>query len=245
MFLELWTIRLRSKDYGSPQHRGRLYVLGMREDTASPRDMDEAVHMFADVFPGVHQRASLQDVQQFTSSLDQPRILPPLSKDRVPICLVCLVDFSFCLEIVIWEAPRTVQNGSERFWGSCFCLETLCRMESPQARKRRCTAGSCARFWFKVQLLETFLHVRGPRHNIELKPHFKPLGPSKSDCIEHFNKTNFLDPRDSGIPRRHRSELQFFRVFTSFAAAGGRRSRLNHGRCSRHQKQKSLHYNYG
>ena len=50
---------LRSRDYGSPQCRLRLYILGVRADVQEPRNFQAMINYLKDFLPGVHSQTSV------------------------------------------------------------------------------------------------------------------------------------------------------------------------------------------
>ena len=65
-----WHIGLRSRTYGSPQCRNRLYIIGVREDIADKASFNAAIQYFRFGLPVVSERAcSVLDVTTYMSGL--------------------------------------------------------------------------------------------------------------------------------------------------------------------------------
>lgn len=73
------TANPRSADFGSPQYRRRLYIIGAREDVADDRHFKAAIEFFKDSLPSVHTRAGIRDVVAFIRQLraEQPVVHAP------------------------------------------------------------------------------------------------------------------------------------------------------------------------
>ena len=64
----------RSRDFGSPQCRLRLYVLGARYELLSPADFDAMVCYTRDFLRQVHTYTSIDNVVKWVSQLDVPHV---------------------------------------------------------------------------------------------------------------------------------------------------------------------------
>ena len=102
----------RSRDYGSPQCRARLYILGVRADLISDASFKCMVNFFVHHLPTYHQQASVVDVLHFVSLLDDAPCLAPLQKD--PLGGLRRSHFLETLAAFL-KGPQTVWNGLERF----------------------------------------------------------------------------------------------------------------------------------
>jgi site-specific DNA-cytosine methylase len=70
--LVLW-----SKDFGSPQVRGRVYTLLIREDMCSFATFTALCHLITTQFPECHTRATTQELADFVQKVGVPDLMPP------------------------------------------------------------------------------------------------------------------------------------------------------------------------
>ena len=60
---------LRSRDFGSPQCRMRLYVVGVRANLISPGDFNAMINYIKNFLPGVHRMTGITDVVRAVEKL--------------------------------------------------------------------------------------------------------------------------------------------------------------------------------
>ena len=73
---------LRSRDFGSPQCRLRLYVIGVQTTLLRPNDFRSMINFLTSFLPGIHSQAGVSDVVRFVAGLNVPQMtLPACTKD--------------------------------------------------------------------------------------------------------------------------------------------------------------------
>ena len=81
----------RSSDYGSPQCRKRIYILGARPDMVDVAQFRAAVHFFVNTLPSFHHRASIHELvawlEECNNYCDVPRV-PCQPKDIQGVAVV-------------------------------------------------------------------------------------------------------------------------------------------------------------
>ena len=75
----------RSRDYGSPNYRCRAYGIGSRIDVCDYAQFNMSIHIFFDVFPGVHNRCSLFDCWAYLVRGRYSQTVPKPSKESSAI----------------------------------------------------------------------------------------------------------------------------------------------------------------
>ena len=74
---------LRSRDYGLPQYRARVYLLMFLRGHVDERAADHIVHTIKSL-ASVHRRATTQDIAQFMKDVTRPHVQGKLL--TVPHC---------------------------------------------------------------------------------------------------------------------------------------------------------------
>ena len=75
-------LRLRSREFGLPQSRSRLYILMVRKDLADTGQISGLVHVVTQALPSQLGQSSVQEVKEYVKTVPLGGLLhPPKSKD--------------------------------------------------------------------------------------------------------------------------------------------------------------------
>ena len=115
-----WSLRLRSRDFGSPQCRLRLYIVGVRQDVMDVGDYNSMIQFFNCYLRSVHEYIGVDDVAAWVSTLGVPHVeVASLGKDRFKPLLTCALlqtkrqTRRQILKVILTIGPELLKTGSE------------------------------------------------------------------------------------------------------------------------------------